>query len=97
MVEDVEDSCDRLDDVVLTQFRVGAIARPFTAAPAIAITEPASPPALTPLAVVLAARLLGARALLIAACVLSALVGFGVLSALLAFIGIGGGCALLGA
>jgi len=70
IVEDVKDPGDRLDDVVLPQLGVGAVARPFAAAPAIAIAEPASAPAPTPVAVlVVAATLLATPALLIAALV----------------------------
>jgi hypothetical protein len=36
IVEDVKDAGDRLNDVVLTQFGVSAVSRPFAAAPAIA-------------------------------------------------------------
>ena len=50
IVEDVKDAGYRLNDVVLTQFGVGAVARSFTAAPTIA--EPASAPALTAVTVV---------------------------------------------
>jgi hypothetical protein len=99
IVEDVKDAGDRLNDVVLTQFGVGAVSRPFAAAPAIA--EPASPTALTPVTVVVAATLLAARALLIAALVaagaLSALVGLGVLLAPSAVVGFARGFAAAGA
>ena len=92
IVEDVKDAGDRLNDVVLAQFGVGAIAGSLTPAPAVA--EPASPPALTALTVVVAAApgLLATRALLVAALVaagvLSALVGLGVLLAALAVVGL---------
>src|SRR5258708_15267177 len=84
IVEDVKDAGYRLNDVVLAQFGLGAVARAFAAA--LAIAEPASPPAPPPVAVVVATRLLAARALLITApvatAVLFALVCLGVLSAL---------------
>ncbi len=103
IVEDVKDAGDRLDDVVLTQFGVGAFTGSFAAAPAVA--EPASPPALTPLAIVIllvrATRLLSARALLInvlvASGVLPALFGLGVPLAPLAVVGlatVSGACAV---
>jgi hypothetical protein len=93
IVENVKDAGYRLNNVVLTEFGVGAVARSFTAAPAIA--EPTSAPALAPVAVVVATVLLAARALLIAALVaagvLSAFVGLGALLAPLTLVGGAGG------
>jgi hypothetical protein len=67
IVEDVKNAGYRLDDIVLAEFGFGTIARPLTAAPAIA--EPSAPPALTALAVLVVATLLAARALLVTALV----------------------------